>query len=368
RREKETFLTFPWQLYAGDPNWVPPMLPELRERIDPRRGAWFQRGMAEFFLVYDGDDVVGRFSIGIDEKANEDSQKKEAVFGFFEVIENYTIAETIFDFLRDWAIDHGMDSLYGPFHLDYENAYGVLVEGFDCPPVMLCGHTPPYYLDYFERYGFEPGRPDNIALRMTLDEETEALRKLRHVAMQIRARDTYSIRSADFDHWEDEVDVLHKLLNRSLTHLEGHIPWQREAVAALVEQFRTIADPEMILFVVENASGETIGFFPGTPNMNEHFKAANGLRHWWNYPRFLMNYRSPTECLTIKSVLVLPEHWGSGAAMLLFDEMVQRVRAHQVHRWIDLSLTSIDNPQTPRLAQRMGAEIYKRYRVFRLIV
>jgi GNAT superfamily N-acetyltransferase len=74
--------------------------------------------------------------------------------------------------------------------------------------------------------------------------------------------------------------------------------------------------------------------------------------------------RRQPECLAIKSVLVPPEHWGSGVAVMLFDEMAKRIRP-KGYRWVDMSLTSEDNPNTPILAQRVGAEIYKRYRVYR---
>ena len=71
----------------------------------------------------------------------------------------------------------------------------------------------------------------------------------------------------------------------------------------------------------------------------------------------------PPRCLAIKSILVLPEYWGSGVALLLIDEMASRARA-KGYQWADLSLTSDDNPYTPALAARMGARIYKRYRVY----
>jgi GNAT superfamily N-acetyltransferase len=63
--------------------------------------------------------------------------------------------------------------------------------------------------------------------------------------------------------------------------------------------------------------------------------------------------------------LVPSEYWGSGVAILLFDEMLRRARARG-YRWIDLSLTSDDNPRTPALATRFGAQLYKRYRVYRM--
>jgi GNAT superfamily N-acetyltransferase len=73
--------------------------------------------------------------------------------------------------------------------------------------------------------------------------------------------------------------------------------------------------------------------------------------------------RSNRKGLAIKSVLVLPEYWGTGVSLMLFSEMLKRAQARG-YTWVDLSLTSIDNPKTPALAERMGAEIYKRYRVY----
>jgi len=52
-------------------------------------------------------------------------------------------------------------------------------------------------------------------------------------------------------------------------------------------------------------------------------------------------------------------------AILLFDEMYQQALARG-YKWIDGSLTSDDNPNTPALGARFGAKIYKCYRAYRL--
>lgn len=161
--------------------------------------------------------------------------------------------------------------------------------------------------------------------------------------------------------WEDEIDVVHDLLNRATEHIPDYRPYEREAVEALVAPFRSIADPDLILFA--QIGGKSIGWFPGVPNLNEILIHANGLRYPWDRLRLLAHLRNKIRCLTIKSVLVRPEYWGSGAAILLFDEMARRARA-KGYTWADLSLTSEDNPYTPALALRMGARIYKRYRVY----
>jgi GNAT superfamily N-acetyltransferase len=169
-------------------------------------------------------------------------------------------------------------------------------------------------------------------------------------------------------HWEDEIERIYVLLNNCMRHLPDYRSWPREAVYGSLAPFRKVADPQLILFAEQ--AGQTIGFLPGLPNLNEIFMHANGLRRPWDYLPLLAGMawhtglRRPTQCLAVKSVLVLPDYWGSGVVILLFDEMVRQARA-KGYRWIDGSLTSADNPRTPALGERFGAKIYKRYRVYR---
>jgi len=152
-------------------------------------------------------------------------------------------------------------------------------------------------------------------------------------------------------------------LNTALAHLPDHIGWHRDALQASLEPFRNIADPDLVLFA--EVGGKAVGWLPGIPNLNEPFYHANGLRYPWDYVKLWWLMRRQPECLAIKSVLVLPEYWGTGVSVLLFAEMGRRAKA-KGFKWLDLSLTSEDNPNTPILAERMGAELYKRYRVYRL--
>jgi GNAT superfamily N-acetyltransferase len=360
-REKRLFLTFPWRIYAGDPLWVPPLLPERSSDIDPRRGVFFKRGTADFFLAWMNGRPVGTISAAEDRALNERTGKRECIFGFFECIENPEAARLLLDRAAGWARERGLDILSGPFNLDYESGYGVLIEGRDRPPVMLCGHTPPYYRGMMEAYGFSPIRADNIAYEINVAEASPALKRTAVLAERIRRQGWITIRTPDMRRWQEEVDTVHMLLNRALAHIPDFRPYERDAVQALISPFRLIADPDLILFA--QVEGKTIGWFPGVPNVNEILIHANGLRYPWDRLKLLTHMRDRPKCLSIKSVLILPEYWGSGAPLLLFDEMARRARM-KGYTWADLSLTSEDNPYTPALASRMGARIYKRYRVY----
>jgi len=131
----------------------------------------------------------------------------------------------------DWGRRRGLDRLTGPFNLDYEDAYRVLVEGRDRPPALLCGHTPPCYRRFLERFGLSPFRGDNLAFAAPLDEEAPAMRRLARLAEHVRsrqrgqARQRVQIRVPDLSRFQQEVDAVHGLLNRALAHLPGHRPW-----------------------------------------------------------------------------------------------------------------------------------------------
>jgi GNAT superfamily N-acetyltransferase len=362
RLERRRFLVFPWRIYRDDPLWVPPVLPEHAKRIDPRRGPFFEQGEAELFMAWRDGQPVGRICAAEDRASNRESGQRDCLFGFFETVDDAAVAGALLDRAARWGRDRGLSSLIGPFNLDREDSYGVLVEGRDRPPVLLCGHTPAFYQALIEGCGFRPARADNLAFAIPLQADSPERRKLARLAERIRSKGWVSIRTPDLSQLDKEVDTVHELLNRSLAHLPDHTPWPRSAVEALLKPFARIADPELILFA--EVGGKTVGWFPGVPNLNELFMQVNGLRYPWDYLRLLVHARRRPDCLAIKSVLILPEYWGGGVALLLFDELGRRAAA-KGYSWADLSLTSADNPFTPSLAQRMGAQLYKRYRVYR---
>jgi GNAT superfamily N-acetyltransferase len=92
---------------------------------------------------------------------------------------------------------------------------------------------------------------------------------------------------------------------------------------------------------------------------------VNGIRYPWDYLKLLWYQRIQPRGLSIKSVLVLPEYWGSGVSLMLFAEMLRRAQ-EKGYAWVDLSLTSEDNPRIPMLAERFGGKLYKRYRVYQI--
>lgn len=358
RHQKQAFLTFPWRLYRSDPLWVPPLLSERTKATDPERGLFFQNGYADFFAAYKDGRMAGTVCCSHE----NGGEAGECSLGFFECVEDYGVAEALFQQAARWAGDHGLTMLCGTYNLDREDCRGVLIEGRDRPPAVLCGHNPAYYPAFFERFGFRQRHDDGLAYAFDIDPEARSLRRLERLAEGVRRRRAFLIRGARMNDLEGEIDRIWVLQNRALEHLPGFVPYTRSSVAAMLLPLKDLADPDLILFA--EADGKSVGWFPAIPNFNEILIHLNGLRYPWDYARALRYRRRQPSSLSVKSVAVLPEYWDTGVAVLLFAEMARRA-VPKGYRWADLSLTGEDNPDTAILAHHAGAKIYKRYRFYK---
>ncbi len=356
--EKRDFLKFPWQLYRDDPLWVPPIYGEREKATDPERGHFFKGGYADFYTAYKDGKPAGTLCCSHEEAGDPN----ECSLGFFECVEDFNVAAQLFETAGQWARDHGLSMLCGTYNLDREDGRGILIEGRDRPPAILCGHNPPYYGTFFERYGFGRRHDDGLAYACPLDERSPRMQRLYRLAEKVQRRKEFKIRQANMQDVEAEIDRILVLQNRGLAHLEGVVPYDRAAVEGMVLPLKELADPELVLFA--EADGQTVGWFPAMPNFNEILIRLGGLRHPWDYLKAVRYSKLKPKCLAIKSVAVLPEYWDTGVAILLFAEMAKRA-IRKGYEWADLSLTGEDNPDTADLAQHMGAKVYKRYRFYR---
>lgn len=366
KRERNIFLTFPWTIYKDDPLWVPPLLSERARVIDPARGLFFKDGKAEFFLAWKDSRPAGTICLAEDCNATRVRGFPECMYGFVECIEEYEVFRAMFDHATAWARARNMKSLYGPLNLDREDSRGVLIEGRDRPPAILCGHHPLYYQTFFERYGFYKDGEDLLAYAIDLDLQNPKIQRLGRLADQVRKRNpNFRVRGANIQDFDNEIDRIVYLQNEGLKHFPGMIPYTRTDVETMINPLLDLVDMELVLFA--EVDGKPAGFFPGVPNFNEVLIHLDGLRYPWDSLRYLRYKNLQPKCIAIKSAVVPPKYWDTGVAILLFDEMAKRAAARG-YRWADLSLTGEDNPDTWPLAHHMGAQIYKRYRFYKKLL
>jgi len=79
--------------------------------------------------------------------------EKAGHFGFFEVVEDYTVAESLLNTAVDWIKERGLNKIMGPTNYSTNETCGTLIDGFDTPPTLMMPYNPPYYDKYLQQYG-----------------------------------------------------------------------------------------------------------------------------------------------------------------------------------------------------------------------
>jgi hypothetical protein len=266
RRDRSAFVKFPWRVYKDDPNWVPPLISDQLEYLDPTRGPFFKHADVALFLARQGRRAAGTIAAFIDDQANTDSGQPEGGFGFFEVIEDYGVAEQLLNTAFDWLRERKIALVRGPTSFSSNDRPGMLVAGADCPPVMLEAHNPPYYKDFLERYGMEKDH-DLYAWRAFRSQIGEELKnippELNRVAEVARKVANVTIRKIRMDDWENEINTAIDLFNDTLKHLPDYIPLDVAEFHRTADQIRLFLDPDLALFAEVN--GRAIGFCIAIP-------------------------------------------------------------------------------------------------------
>ena len=143
RNDMRDFLWLPWSLYKNDPNWVPPLLKEVKKQLDPRFNPLLTRGPYRLFLACDSvGRPLSRVLVGIDAAENEGKAIKEGYLALFEAV-NEKAGILILDQACAWLADQGIQQVRGPISpTKGENLRGLLIWGFDSPPVLMNAYNP----------------------------------------------------------------------------------------------------------------------------------------------------------------------------------------------------------------------------------
>jgi len=76
RADQQRFQRLPWSIYAGDPNWVPPLIAQERALLGwkdwaGKRHAFYAHAEAITFIAERGGIVVGRIAALVNHVHNE---------------------------------------------------------------------------------------------------------------------------------------------------------------------------------------------------------------------------------------------------------------------------------------------------------
>lgn len=353
------FLHLPYSIYADDPNWVAPLLRDVKAMFDRKKHPFHEHSEVEPFVACRGRTPVGRI-VAIHNR-NHVAFHEEPVgfFGFFECEDRQETADLLFDTAADWLRERGLEVMRGPASFSTNEEAGLLVDGFDCPPVIMMPYNPPYYACLIEQAGFETAR-NLVALYLVQTEIPEYLLKREQ---RLAKRLNVTVRYIDMDNFDAELERVREIYNSAWEKNWGFVPMTSAEIQHMATDLKPVlkGDPEQVI-IVEDEDGTPVGFALWLKDFNQALKHARGRLFPFGLPKILWYARS-IDMLRVLTLGLVPEYRGMGIDNLMYLRIFRAGHEKGITQG-EFGWVLEDNLPMMRPLEKMGSHVYKRYRLF----
>jgi GNAT superfamily N-acetyltransferase len=367
-QERTAFVHFQWQVYKDDPRWVPPLISERVEFLDKERHPFHQHSRVELFMARRDGKPVGTIAAILNNRHNEFHGERVGFFGLFEVLPDQEAARALLETASDWVRGQGMTAIRGPANYSTNEEVGLLVDGWDGPPVIMMTYNPRYYVDFIEAAGFRKAM-DLVAYMLDLTPlgpRGENLPpKLLRVAKKIQQRRGFTARKADMRRFDAEVARFKRIYNSAWEKNWGFVPLTDAEIDHIANGLRQIVDPDILWFAEKD--GQPIGAMLPLPDLNQALIRAYprpGVPEWWTMVKLLWYWKVRGCVDTIRGFAggVLEPYRGRGVEAVLLTKMAEAALPR--YRRAEISWVLENNVMMRRTAEMLGAQVYRTYRIY----
>jgi GNAT superfamily N-acetyltransferase len=355
-----TFITFPWKIYAGDTLWVPPLISDVKFVLGDGNPFW-EHAEKMLYLAYDDNGrVVGRIAAIIDHSFVAFQGEKTGFFGFFECVNDATAAAALIEQARAWLASRGIALMRGPMNPSTNDECGFLCDGFDTPPRLMMPHTPRYYLDLVEKAGCTKAK-ELYAYDMDVSSgPRERLERL--TAIAYKKNPGLSIRKLDTRRFEEEIDRAITIYNEAWEKNWGFVPWTDKEFHTMARRLKSLLLLDTTILAEVN--GKPVAMLIAVPDYNMAMKKMNGRLFPTGIFKF-MYYRKRIDALRLMIMGVVREYRQHGIEGVMYYESLKNAQKLG-YRKCEFSWILDDNVMTQRAAEMMGGVLYKKYRIYEL--
>lgn len=360
RASIKKFIKVPWDIYKGDPCWVPPLIKERLDLLSPKH-PYFEHAQAQFWIAYQDGKAVGRISAQVDQLKPISEHESVGYFGMFECVDDVGIAGELFSHAERWITSHHCALIRGPFSLSINQESGLLVKGFDTPPYIMMGHAKRYYQNLFERNHYLKAKDLFAWLNKCDFENPPAMQRILK-----RYENRIVLRDIDKKNIQTDMKTMLDIFNDSWANNWGFIPFTENEFMHLGEEMLQLISPNH--FKIAEFEGKPAGMVVGLPNFNEITKDLNGRLLPTGIFKFLWRMKFARPASGRGALLGIKQEYqnhmkGSALALTLIGKFKQFAMevGFQQH---ELSWVLEDNMRLNKILEGLGATQYKTYRVF----
>lgn len=372
RAYQTEFIQFPMRLYRTDPCWIRPLDTDVAEVFDPARNERFAHGeCVRYLLLNDRNETIGRVAAFVDYTiAGLDNDQPTGGIGFFECINDQSAAFALFDAGKAWLQRRGLEAMDGPINFgDRDRWWGLLVDGFDREPNYCMPYTKPYYVLFFENYGFQDYfKQFTFGIPTTWAKLTAMSQAVKDRARRIYENPEYSFRTLDKRDLPAAAEQFRHIYNAAWGGHAGVHEMSAVQAQTLMQKLKPVLDEKIIYFAYHG--DEPVAFFVCLPELNQIFKYVNGKLDLIGKLKFLWHTLRKTNRKAFGVVFgVAPAYQGKGLEAAIALRMPHEADHNPDFQYDTLEMNWVGdfNPIMVRFVSQLGSTIVKTHVTYRYL-
>ena len=350
------FIKFPWSIYKGDPNWVPPLIVDMKTKLNPKKNPYFEHSQARYYLAEDNGKIAGRIAATVNRNHNKYHEENIGFFGFFECIDNQAAANALFEQAANYLREQKAEAMRGPANMTSNDDWGLLIDPFDSSPQVMMTYNPEFYIGLIENYGFRKTM-DLYAYWEAPHEVTERSMK---VAEKLKKRLKINFRKVNMKIFWEEVEKIHEIYNSAWIKNWGFVPMTKHEFLHIAKDMKMILDPDFV-YIAEDGD-KPVGFCLTLPDVNQAIKKVNGRLFPFGIFKLLSGMKKITR-VRVLTMGVIPEYQKRGIDSVFYYDSVMTARSKNLDGG-EFSWILENNDMMNAAAKNLGAKVYKTYRLY----
>lgn len=359
KKELAAFIDFPHDLYKGDSNYVPELHIAQRDLLSPGKHPFFDHSQVQLFLAYDNGVIKGRIAAIMNGNHNQFKNTKDGFFGFFDAVNDEQVAKQLVNEAAKWLKEKGALTMVGPVNHSTNEPCGLLVEGYNRPPVAMMTYNKPYYSDLLAAAGFKK-QTDLLAYDLPTSTVDKRTIQLKDALLKRLKNNGITIRNVNLKDFKNDVGKILEVYNTAWAENTGFVPMTEKEFRYQAKDMKMILDKDFCLLAEHN--GKVIGFALAIPDINQVLiKIKRGRLLPTGIFKLLLGLKK-IDYVRVLALGVVSEYRKMGIEACFYAEIIEKAAAKKI-RGGEASWILEHNELMNNGLKKLNATVYKRYRI-----
>lgn len=359
-KQLKEFIDFPHELYKDDPNYVAELYIAAKELLSPKKNPYFKHSEVDKYLAYKGGKCVGRIIATVNNNYNQYHDSNVGFFGFLDFVNDLDVAKILLDAAVKYCKLSNVSRILGPTNLTTNDTAGVLVNGYDSPPVVQMTYNKPYYKDILESLSYEK-EMDLFAYKIPTAKVNQKALNLSQKLQERLENKGISFRNIVLKNFDKEVAEIREIYKSAWEKNWGFVPPTEEEFDFIAEGLKMVINPKFT-FAAEK-DGKMVAFAVGLPDINEILVKNRRGRLFPTAIFKLLLGKNKTKNLRIVLLGVVEEYRKTGIEAVFFANFIKAAKDNNIG-FGEASWILENNEMMVKSAENLNGERYKTYRIY----